>query len=54
MPYMREIPRYPICDKCNQEIHSEFRYRVDNEVFCEECFEEFVRDTFREYNEEIG
>lgn len=49
----QEIKCYPPCDHCKQPIQSEWRYRIDGELLCEVCWDNYVRDNIREYNDEV-
>ena len=39
----------PICDRCGEHIQEDHLYRFDGEIYCPECFEEYIKDNFREF-----
>lgn len=45
-----QLVKFPICDKCGEHIQSEYRYRIDGDLLCEDCFQRLVKEEFREDN----
>lgn len=35
----RELAEMPVCDGCGEHIQSDYLYRIDGSVYCEECIE---------------
>lgn len=48
----RTRSKYPVCSVCGEHIQSEWRYREDDTLYCEDCWERYVTDNIREYNDE--
>lgn len=34
----------PICDCCKEHITSEYGYRINNELLCEDCFRDYITE----------
>lgn len=45
----RRTRHLPICCVCEEHITSDYGYRIpgENDIFCEDCWDEFVRDNCR-------
>ncbi len=41
--------RLPTCGGCGEKITGEYLYDVDDELFCEECFNERYRKNVEDY-----
>lgn len=37
----KELEQLPTCDECGEKITTDFLYQIGNNVFCENCIEEF-------------
>lgn len=42
------LKRFPVCYSCGEHITGDYRWRIDGQVYCEDC----AVDLFQEYNEE--
>ena len=43
----RWLEKRPTCDWCDMPIEEKYAYRIDNQLICESCIEEYMEDNHR-------
>ena len=41
------LDRLPKCAHCGEPIQDDYCYEYEGEIYCEECFDWYVKDEFR-------
>ena len=46
LEYDREtrLEKKPVCDWCGEHIQSDYGYRIDGDLICQNCMDDFIKE----------